>query len=123
MTPNARFTQFLQDIEPSPTTTSQAISAHENMRDFLAKHPQLSKRHVKTFLSGSYKRNTSIRPRTEAGVTMRPDGVHFARAGAAQWWAPAHQRRLTHHAVRSAHRALDPVSRRVKANVKRLRQG
>jgi len=73
MTPNARFTQFLQDIEPSPTTTSQAISAHENMRDFLAKHPQLSKRHVKTFLSGSYKRNTSIRPRTEAGVTMRPD--------------------------------------------------
>ena len=46
-----------------------------------------------------------------------------AWAGAAQWWAPAHQRRLTHHAVRSAHRALDPVSRRVKANVKRLRQG
>ncbi|MGA8475515.1 MAG: hypothetical protein WB681_10615 [Candidatus Cybelea sp.] len=73
MTPNARFTEFLQDIEPSATTTSQAISAHQSMRDFLAKHTALSKRHVKTFLSGSYKRCTSIRPRTEGGVTLRPD--------------------------------------------------
>jgi hypothetical protein len=41
--------------------------------------------------------------------------------GSAAWWAPSHQRRMAHHAARSAHRALAPVSRRVKANVQRLR--
>ena len=43
--------------------------------------------------------------------------------GTALWWAPAHQRRLSQHAVRSANRALAPLSRRVNANVKRLRAG
>jgi hypothetical protein len=73
MTPNARFTEFLQDIEPSPTTKSQAASAHEAMRAYLADHTELGKRHVKTYLSGSYRRDTGIRPKIEAGVVLRPD--------------------------------------------------
>src|SRR5512146_80883 len=45
----------------------------------------------------------------------------WATPAAVPWWGSSHQQRLASHAVRSAHRALAPVSRRVKANVKRLR--
>jgi hypothetical protein len=69
MTPNTRFTELLQDIEPSTTTVSYAVAAHEAMRDFLSEHDY----HIKTFLSGSYKRNTAIRPRVKDGVLARPD--------------------------------------------------
>ena len=46
----------------------------------------------------------------------------LSMAGTMPWWAPVQQRRLAHHAMRSAHRALAPVSRRVRANVRRLRR-
>ena len=73
MTPNARFTEFLQDIEPSATTKAQASAAHTKLRDFLANHGVYGDVHVRTYLSGSYKRDTAIRPKQEAGVTLRPD--------------------------------------------------
>lgn len=73
MTANARFTEFLQDIEPSDTTVSHAQSAHTKMRDFLEGHSVLGQRHVKTFLSGSYKRDTAIRPITKDDEVTRPD--------------------------------------------------
>lgn len=73
MTPNARFTEFLQDIEPSRTTKSHAVTGHENMRDYIRSHETYKDRHVKTFLSGSYKRDTAIRPRVKDGEIERPD--------------------------------------------------
>ena len=73
MTPNARFLEFLQDIEPSPTTVSAASSAHKALREFLRSHDTFKEKHVDTFLAGSYRRDTAIRPRTENGVTARPD--------------------------------------------------
>jgi hypothetical protein len=73
MTPNARFTEFLQDIEPSQTTKTQASQAHVKMRDFLAGHGVYGDIHVKTYLSGSYRRDTSIRPKREGAVLQRPD--------------------------------------------------
>jgi hypothetical protein len=73
MTPNARFTELLHDIEPSATTVSSAMAAHEAMRDFLCDHDSFGNCHVKTFLSGSYRRNTAIRPRIKDGVLTRPD--------------------------------------------------
>jgi hypothetical protein len=73
MTPNARFIEFLQDIEPSTTTISNASSAHQALRDFLRNHEVFKEKHVDTFLAGSYRRATAIRPRTESGVTARPD--------------------------------------------------
>jgi hypothetical protein len=36
-------------------------------------------------------------------------------------WTAGGQRRMAQHALRTAHRTLHPYSRRVKANVKRLR--
>ena len=71
--PQARFTEFLSDIEPSATTKSNASSAHTELRNFLKDDEDFKEYHVDTFLSGSYKRNTAIRPRSKDGETERPD--------------------------------------------------
>lgn len=71
--PQARFNEFLRDIEPSTTTTSNASSSHTTLRDFLKNDDNFKIRYIKTFLSGSYIRDTAIRPRTKNGQTNRPD--------------------------------------------------
>jgi hypothetical protein len=43
-------------------------------------------------------------------------------AGTSAWWTPTHQQRMARHALRATDRALAPLSRRVNANVKRLRR-
>jgi len=73
MVPNARFAELLTDIEPSDTTTSNASSAHNGVREFLERHDTFSDRWVTSFLSGSYARDTSIRPQTTADGQERPD--------------------------------------------------
>lgn len=73
MTPNARFLAFLKDIEPSPTTKSNASTAHTRLRSILETDPGLGLLHRHTFLSGSYKRDTAIRPRVKNGDAERPD--------------------------------------------------
>ena len=71
--PQARFNEFLKDIEPSPTTKSNASSAHQELRDFLKNDEVFKDYHKDTFLSGSYRRQTAIRPRVKGGQTERPD--------------------------------------------------
>lgn len=73
MTPNARFQEFLQDIEPSSTTKSNASSAHTRLRSILENDEDFQPLHRQTFLSGSYKRDTAIRPRVKNGDAERPD--------------------------------------------------
>jgi hypothetical protein len=73
MVPNARFHELLTDIEPSPTTTGNASSAHTGVRDHLETHDTFSDRWVTSFLSGSYARDTSIRPRASSDGQERPD--------------------------------------------------
>src|SRR5262245_32519251 len=73
MTPKSVFDSLLRDIEPSPTTTGQAAKAHRAVRDFLREDPRFREVHVETFLSGSYVRDTAIRPRVVEGVLQRPD--------------------------------------------------
>lgn len=71
--PNARFNELLTDIEPSPTTVGRASAGHKAIRDHLRYHEEFGERYVDSFLSGSYARDTSIRPRkTEDGVE-KPD--------------------------------------------------
>jgi len=62
MAPNTRFTDFLTDIEPSATTKSNASSAHTTLRTTLRTDEAFAPLHRHTFLSGSYKRDTAIRP-------------------------------------------------------------
>jgi hypothetical protein len=62
----------------------------------------------------------------ESGWALYRAGLQtftWPAVGSSLWWAPAHQRRLSQHALRSANQALAPLSRRVNANVKRLRRG
>ncbi len=73
MATQTQFTDFLHDIEPSRTTKSDAQKAHEDVRKFLKEHETFKEVRIRDFLSGSYKRNTAIRPKTEAGEIERPD--------------------------------------------------
>lgn len=71
--PNARFSEFLVDIEPSFTTKSRASDGHKGVRDHLSAQAKFKERYVSSFLSGSYARDTSIRPRTSANGQERAD--------------------------------------------------
>ncbi len=71
--PNARFIELLGDIEPSPTTKSRASGGHTSIRDHLRGQAKFKDRYVSSFLSGSYARDTSIRPRSSADGQERPD--------------------------------------------------
>lgn len=73
LTPNARFTEFLKDIEPSATTKAHASSAHTTLRSALKADEEFKSHHKSDFLSGSYKRETAIRPRIVDGKQQRPD--------------------------------------------------
>lgn len=73
MVPNERFNELLTDIEPSPTTKSNASAAHTNLRKYLRRHDEFKARWIDDFLAGSYSRDTAIRPRTSADGQERPD--------------------------------------------------
>jgi predicted nucleotidyltransferase len=68
-----QFIDFLSEIEPSATTKSVCISAHSTLRGRLEKHLTYKDIHVNTHLSGSYARNTALRPRQINGTLRRPD--------------------------------------------------
>lgn len=68
-----QFRNFLRDIEPSPTTKNNAKAAHTALRKFLREHDSFKLVHLDTFLSGSYRRDTAIRPRIIDGKEQRPD--------------------------------------------------
>lgn len=73
MATQQQFIDFLSEIEPSPTTKSVCGSAHSNLRGKLEQHATYKNIHVNTFLSGSYARNTALRPRQTNGTLRRPD--------------------------------------------------
>ncbi len=73
MVPNARFTEFLKDIEPSATSKSNSATAHDNLRYFLQTHETFSYLRLDDFLAGSYSRDTAIRAQSVAGEVDRAD--------------------------------------------------
>lgn len=73
MVPNVRFTELLTDIEPSPTTKTDASGAHTSVRDHLRCHVDFKDRWEGDFLAGSYARDTAIRPRKSEDGIERPD--------------------------------------------------
>ena len=56
-----------------PTTKSNASSAHTKLRAILREDADFASLHKNTLLSGSYKRDTAIRPRIKNGESNRPD--------------------------------------------------
>jgi len=73
MVTQQQFLDFLTEIEPSTSTVAASSSAHRTLRSALKDEKEFGKFHVDTFLSGSYKRNTAIRPAKIDGVLQRPD--------------------------------------------------
>jgi hypothetical protein len=73
MTPNARFTEFITDINPSPTTNSRSKAAHTAIRNAIWADAAYKTNLIGDFLGGSYFRQTAIRPVTKNGDTERPD--------------------------------------------------
>ena len=73
MVPHARFVELLQDIEPSATTKAHASNGHLALRDHLWSDARFGSVMVRDFLSGSYRRDTAIRPRIIDGAVTRPD--------------------------------------------------
>lgn len=73
MATQQQFIDFLSEIEPSPTTKSVCSSAHTTLRGKLEQHETYKHIHDNTYLSGSYARNTALRPRQSNGTLRRPD--------------------------------------------------
>ena len=73
MTPNARFEEFIADINPSQTTIDRSQSAHQRIRDGLKADEIYGPNLIRDFLGGSYRRQTAIRPVTKHGDVDRPD--------------------------------------------------
>lgn len=73
MTTQKQFNDFLSDIEPSPSTVNACSRAHNTLREALRTDKNFAKAHLETFLSGSYKRDTAIRPQLIDDVLQRPD--------------------------------------------------
>ena len=73
LVPNARFLELLEDIEPSPTTKSNASVAHTGVRTHLRSHASYKSRVVDDFLAGSNIRDTALRPKSDANGVERPD--------------------------------------------------
>lgn len=73
MATQRQFLDFLSEIESSSTTKEVCSSANNALRDKLAGHETYKAVHVDTYLSGSYARNTALRPRRANGTLRRPD--------------------------------------------------
>lgn len=56
------FTDFLAATRPTPAQRDAAIAGHRGLRERLQADPDLSGRIVATFLQGSYRRATALRP-------------------------------------------------------------
>lgn len=73
MATQQQFRDFLSDIEPSRNYEVECQIPTHRAKGFLANDTEFKKLHVQTFLSGSYRRDTAIRPRKLGGVIARPD--------------------------------------------------
>ncbi|PTL75400.1 nucleotidyltransferase [Vitiosangium sp. GDMCC 1.1324] len=57
------FTDFLNDIRPTPAQRADMIDGHTRLRERLESDTQLKTGFVSMFLQGSYRRHTAVRPK------------------------------------------------------------
>ncbi len=72
MTPNARFTEFLTDIEPSSTTKTNASSTHTKLRATLRGDEIFEPLHRHTSCSPNLFAQTIRRDRPQVPIRHRP---------------------------------------------------
>src|SRR4026209_1151818 len=61
------FDSFIKKISLDDTRKGRIQSAHGTIRDFLHAHKDIKGRKPVTFLHGSYKRHTAVRPQSDEG--------------------------------------------------------
>ena len=66
MANSADFESFLKDINPSKTTIEEASRLHRNLRDHLKESDTYGSVYQDTYLSGSYAKQTFIRPKKDS---------------------------------------------------------
>lgn len=66
MTNSADFESFLKDINPSKSTIDEASRLHRNLRDHLKASETYGAICKDTYLSGSYAKQTFIRPKKDS---------------------------------------------------------
>jgi len=89
MVTKQQFKDFLYEIVPSDTTVARCSTAHKNLRLKLANHETFKDVHIDTFLSGSYNRDTAIRPRKKGDDLHRPDVDIIVQTAHSQSDAPS----------------------------------
>ncbi len=60
------FTRFLKEIRPTEKQREKCKTGHQTLRDRLDEDTNLKPILVSTFLQGSYRRATAVRPKGEA---------------------------------------------------------
>ena len=64
------FTKFLQEIRPTENQKGHCKKGHQRLRDLLKADEKLKPIFVSTFLQGSYRRATAVRPKGEASLDV-----------------------------------------------------
>ena len=64
------FTKFLQEIRPTENQKEDCKTGHQTLRNRLSADEQLKPIIVNTFLQGSYRRATAVRPKGEAKLDV-----------------------------------------------------
>ena len=64
------FTKFLQDIRPTESQKDDCKTGHQTLRKRLESYEDLKKILVSTFLQGSYRRATAVRPKGEVKLDV-----------------------------------------------------
>ena len=64
------FTKFLQDIRPTENQRDDCKTGHQTLRNRLEGYEDLKQILVSTFLQGSYRRATAVRPKGEAKLDV-----------------------------------------------------
>ena len=64
------FTKFLQGIRPTKNQKDDCKKGHQKLRDRLEGYEDLKQSLVSTFLQGSYRRATAVRPKGEAKLDV-----------------------------------------------------
>ena len=64
------FTKFLKEIRPTQNQRDDCKAGHQNLRDRLHADEKLKPILVSTFLQGSYRRATAVRPKGEAKLDV-----------------------------------------------------
>jgi len=88
------FTDFLQEIRPTKSQREDAKTGHETLRKRLLADEKLSRIIISTFLQGSYRRATAIRPNSESRfdvdviVVTRLDEQYFLPQKAMKLFEP-----------------------------------